>query len=218
MSIKSICEIAAHNRKEGQRCYLETEASEHYIYANLISCLCISSGGYTTTSCLEDQREYITTAEYQCVGARVKPREVLAIHDDNAAEAEVYSGREECRSDSQAAEVNDEVISGRVERIVVEQDAGNVAYDFADEANAHGRHITPGLVPDAQVKVDENIDRKYGSKKGVACQIRDIVEVRKCQIADVDVAEDVGVKEDGEVPIRCVVVPIPTGKAVCRNE
>lgn len=100
----------------------------------------------------------------------------------------------------------------------MQQDAGNVADDFANKAKDHRHHVAPCLVTDAEVEVYQDIDGEDGGEQGIAAQVWNVVEVRERQIADLDVTEFVWIEEQGDVAIRGVIVSIPARNAVRGDE
>lgn len=197
---------------------MDGETSQHHVDSELVHRSRSCAGGDATSRSLEDEGEEIAAAEDNSVCARAEAGEVLAIDNDDSPKAEVDGGGKEGGSNSQADEINEEVVTGRVKGILVQHDATNVAYDFATEAEEHGSHVAPGLVADAEEEVSEDVETEDAGVEGIATQIRDIIEVGEGQITEGNVAEVVMVVEDGEVAVPGIVVPIKTSKAVRRDE
>lgn len=118
-------------REQCQREDLERQAGNHDIDAHLILGLSGRAARDPAARSLQDETEQITAAEDERVGAGPEAAEVFSVDDDDARQGEVDGGAEEGRRDGQADEVDEEVVAGRIERILVQENPRDVADYFA---------------------------------------------------------------------------------------
>lgn len=206
-------ELGTARGEEREREDLEAQAGNHDVDAHLVLGLGRGAGRDAATGGLQDEREQVAAAEDKGVCARAEARQVLAVDDDDAREAEVDGGAEEGGRDGEADEVDEEVVAGWVEGVLVQQYAPGVADGFAGQAEEHGCHVAPCSVAHAQVDVGDEVDAEDGGVEGVAAQRGDVVEVGEGQVAEGAVAEGVVVFENGDVAVARVVVPVVAREA-----
>lgn len=102
---------------------------------------------------------------------------MFTIHDDNAREAEVDGGGDESGCYSEADNVYEEVVAGRVEWILVHEESSNITDDLARQTEKHGCHVSPGPVLHAEEDIDEDIDSENGCEDSISAQVWSIAEV-----------------------------------------
>ncbi len=165
---QAVRELGTAEGEQGERKDLERQAGDHDVDAQLVLRRRGGAAGDAAARGLQDQAEHVAAAEEERVGAGPEAAQVLAVHHDDAREAQVDGGADERGRDGQGDEVEEEVVAGGVEGVLVEQDASDVADDLADESNEHGGHVAPCLVSDSQVQVGEDVEAEDGGVQRVA--------------------------------------------------
>lgn len=98
-------EIGTHAHEQEQGNHLEGQAGNHDINARLLRVVIVGRRGNGTSGRLQNEGEDIETDEGDGINGRAEARNVSAIRDDDAGEADVDGGAEESRGDGEADEV-----------------------------------------------------------------------------------------------------------------
>lgn len=98
-------EIGTHEHEQEERHDLDGQARNHDIDARLLGAAIVERGGNGTSNGLQDQREEIEADEGDGIDGRAKARNVSAIDDDDAGQAQVDGGADEGGGDGEADEV-----------------------------------------------------------------------------------------------------------------
>lgn len=93
---------------------------------------------------------------------------MFAKHYYNASKTEVYSGGEEGRSYCKGYNIDNEVVTARIKRVVIEEDSCDIANDFRYESEDHCNHITPGLVPKAEIDINNEVNTEDGREESIS--------------------------------------------------
>lgn len=157
-------------------------------------CSCCRSN--STTNCLEHESDDIRSDKDDGVGAWLESRKVCAVSDDDAREAEVEGGGDECWRNRQTDDVSatgalafvfvtriaragicnsehtaqkdlhDESIIAK--HIFVQHDTASISDDLEEATSKDAKCKTPRLVHPALHNVDDEKDSKDGEIGGIA--------------------------------------------------
>ncbi len=103
--VHSPCKLRRQDDEQGHAGHLQTETSQHDVHAGLEILLGVRSAREGTTGGLEDETEDVASDEGEGVGARPEAGDMLAVDDDDAAEAEIDGRREESGRDRKGDDV-----------------------------------------------------------------------------------------------------------------
>jgi len=107
----SPCKLPSQDDEQGQASHLQTETGQHHVNAGLKIFLVVRSARESTTDGLENETENVASDEGKGIRARPEARDMLAIDDNDAAEAEVDGCSEESRRDGEGNNVPEGLIS-----------------------------------------------------------------------------------------------------------
>lgn len=128
---------------------------------------------------------------------------------DKSSKSEVDGSGDKDRTDGEGDEVPQKVVS--VEGIPAQEHPGDVSKRFCDQAEAHGNHEYPRLVPNPQVQLCDCEDGQNSKEDGISSHSRPVPNItpisdRACvQGADEPFHVTFGGRHFGRGLSRCVV-------------
>lgn len=143
----------------------------------------MSGGCNSTSDGLENQREDIATTEYESVRARLETRDVLAVDDNNARQAEIDACREERRGNREGDKVHKEIVARGIEDVVPKQNPANISNYFTNKSQSDSDCISPCFISHSKIDLCNQIDGKDSSVEDICTKIGAIFDGSESQIA-----------------------------------
>lgn len=124
---------------------------------------------------LDNKTDDVASQEEGRVGPRLDSTDGLPMDDNKPPKSQVDGSGDKDGTDGQSDEVPQEVISA--EGIPVQQYARDVADRFSHQAEAHGDHEDPRLVPNAQVHLSDGEDGHDSQEDGIPGHSRPVPDI-----------------------------------------
>lgn len=142
-------------------------------YHVLVSQRCRSSNA--SADGLDNKTDNVASQEEGGVGSRLDSTDGLPVDDNEPSKSQVDSSSDEDRTDSQSDEVPQEVVSAK--GIPIQEHPRDVADRFSHQAEAHGDHEDPRLVPNAQVHLSNREDGHDSQEDGISGHSRPVPDI-----------------------------------------